>query len=217
MSRFETVVTSLSLALLAAGLALVLLLPPPFTQAMSSRYSEPSGAETASLAEASRRLVVSGDDAARAVLSEVMTDEAISHLDDVGVVIGGAIAVTAVLLAVLGVWILTALHGRRYRVLAASFRSAAWLAAGTVIAVGLFAVIDFDTFFSAFHGLFFAPGTWVFPSDSVLIRLFPEPFWIGSAVAWAALILVIAAGYAALSRVFDARGRREAGAGHGGD
>ena len=57
------------------------------------------------------------------------------------------------------------------------------------------AVLDFDTFFSAFHGLFFEPGTWTFPSDSVLIRLFPEAFWIAAGASWATLVLVAAAGY----------------------
>ena len=49
------------------------------------------------------------------------------------------------------------------------------------------AFVDFDTFFAAFHGLFFRSGTWTFPYDSMLIRLFPERFWIASGVAWATL------------------------------
>ena len=61
-----------------------------------------------------------------------------------------------------------------------------------VVAVGVAvvaAVTSFDAFFTAFHGLFFAAGTWTFPADSLLIRLFPEPFWEASGAAWAALVL----------------------------
>jgi len=36
-------------------------------------------------------------------------------------------------------------------------------------------------FFTLFHELLFADGTWSFPSHSSLIRLFPELFWMASA------------------------------------
>ena len=60
-------------------------------------------------------------------------------------------------------------------------------------------------FFSAFHGLFFAEGTWTFPSDSVLIRLFPESFWTMAGVTWAALVGLIARGYGLASWVLGTR------------
>ena len=47
-----------------------------------------------------------------------------------------------------------------------------------------------DWLFTTFHGVFFAAGTWTFPSDSLLIRLFPESFWIAAAAAWAALVVL---------------------------
>jgi len=66
-----------------------------------------------------------------------------------------------------------------------------------VVLAAVAAVTDFDTFFSAFHGVFFAEGTWTFPYDSLLIRLFPEPFWAVSGASWAGLVLTIALGYGA--------------------
>jgi uncharacterized membrane protein len=65
---------------------------------------------------------------------------------------------------------------------------------GLVVLGGLAAVFDFSTFFAAFHSLFFAAGTWQFPYDSLLIRLFPERFWTTAGAAWA----VLAAGGAGL-------------------
>jgi uncharacterized membrane protein len=55
-----------------------------------------------------------------------------------------------------------------------------------------FALSDFEWFFSAFHGLFFRAGTWTFPFDSLLIQLFPEPFWAVLGAAWAALVGLMA-------------------------
>jgi uncharacterized membrane protein len=48
-------------------------------------------------------------------------------------------------------------------------------------------LVDFEGLFARFHGVFFESGTWTFSSDSLLIQLFPEPFWIVSAVGWTVL------------------------------
>ncbi len=69
------------------------------------------------------------------------------------------------------------------------------LFAGAICSVALVglcvvaATSDFDTFFSAFHGLFFSAGTWTFPYDSLLIRTFPEPFWVTAGAVWGGLVL----------------------------
>lgn len=80
---------------------------------------------------------------------------------------------------------------RRDRTLVASALRAAALAllAGLVLAAAV-GLTDFDSFFTWFHGLFFAAGTWVFPADALLIRVFPLPFWMISAGAWAVLVLM---------------------------
>jgi uncharacterized membrane protein len=59
-------------------------------------------------------------------------------------------------------------------------------AAVLVIAVG---AVDFEGLFAAFHSLFFEAGTWVFPYDSLLIQVFPLPFWATSGLIWGALTL----------------------------
>jgi uncharacterized membrane protein len=74
------------------------------------------------------------------------------------------------------------------RVLAGGLRLGAWLTVGGVAAAGLLAAVAWPILFVGFHEVLFEPGTWQFPSDSSLIRLFPERFWFDTAVALCAII-----------------------------
>jgi integral membrane protein (TIGR01906 family) len=76
---------------------------------------------------------------------------------------------------------------------------AVWIVIGIAVAA-LLAMMDFDRFFADFHGLFFESGTWQFPSGDLLIQLFPEPFWMSTAVLVAALSLVGAVALTLFSR-----------------
>jgi integral membrane protein (TIGR01906 family) len=44
------------------------------------------------------------------------------------------------------------------------------------------AIVSWDTFFTDFHEIFFASGTWRFSYSDTLIRLFPEQFWFDAAL-----------------------------------
>jgi len=63
--------------------------------------------------------------------------------------------------------------------------------------LAVFFAVAFDAAFTAFHNLFFAPGTWQFVPGSHLITVFPEPFWFELALL-AGLTIVIGAVLAAL-------------------
>lgn len=69
---------------------------------------------------------------------------------------------------------------------------------GIIAAIVLVAVINWDFFFTGFHTLFFASGTWRFEYSDTLIRLFPEQFWfdasltIGGLTTLTAIILLTA-------------------------
>ena len=69
---------------------------------------------------------------------------------------------------------------------AVALKVGAAVSAVFVLLAAAAAVLDFSAFFTAFHGLFFEAGTWTFPYDSLLIRLFPESFWVAAGVGWAA-------------------------------
>jgi integral membrane protein (TIGR01906 family) len=52
---------------------------------------------------------------------------------------------------------------------------------------GVYALSGFDSFFAGFHELLFN-GNWRFPSDSTLIRLYPEWFWHDAVLWFVALV-----------------------------
>ncbi len=59
-----------------------------------------------------------------------------------------------------------------------------------IITVGTLAVIGWDSWFTAFHQLFFLPGSWLFSPADTLIRLFPIKFWFDSVLLISVLTLV---------------------------
>jgi integral membrane protein (TIGR01906 family) len=61
------------------------------------------------------------------------------------------------------------------------------------VAIGIFAVVAWDSAFTLFHELLFPPGTWSFPPDSTMILLYPPEFWFDAAMIAAALVLATAA------------------------
>lgn len=70
-----------------------------------------------------------------------------------------------------------------------ALRSGAMLAVGLVAAPAISATLAWDSFFTAFHQLFFSGGSWVFAYSDTLIRLFPEQFWFDSAITVGALTI----------------------------
>ncbi len=58
------------------------------------------------------------------------------------------------------------------------------------LALGLYIVVNFGSFFTRFHQVFFESGTWRFRSDDTLIRLFPTDLWFDAAILIAGLTAV---------------------------
>jgi integral membrane protein (TIGR01906 family) len=56
------------------------------------------------------------------------------------------------------------------------------LTIGIILAIVIVAVTSWETFFTTFHELFFAGGTWQFEYSDTLIRLFPEQFWFDASL-----------------------------------
>lgn len=124
--------------------------------------------------------------AALASASEMyaFSEDTISHLDDCNAIARGAYLMLAVLAATgLGTLVWCLRSGRR-RILGQVL-----IAAGTGVLVcflvlGIAAAVDFDGFFTLFHGVFFSQGNWQFPYDSLLICSLPTPFWAGMGAIW---------------------------------
>ena len=55
---------------------------------------------------------------------------------------------------------------------------------GAFALIGLWGALDFNGLFAAFHGALFPQGNWTFPSDTLLITMYPLDFWVGMAALW---------------------------------
>lgn len=49
-------------------------------------------------------------------------------------------------------------------------------------ALGLFALVAFNTFFVAFHRIFFVGDSWMFAFTDSLIQFYPQPFWVDASL-----------------------------------
>ena len=82
------------------------------------------------------------------------------------------------------------------------------IAASTIgllaVLLGVGSVLFFEPLFVAFHGVFFAAGTWSFPPGSHLTSLFPEALFSDAAVL-AGFLVLLSAGLVAWLGWRDAR------------
>ena len=85
-----------------------------------------------------------------------------------------AIAILAVLLGILST--------TRAVVPVALVRGAV-LTLAVAVVVPIVAAVSYDSFESSFHGLFFEGDTWRFEESDTLRRLYPDRFWLDTAVA----------------------------------
>lgn len=187
--------------LIALGLSVSILLMPWFTYLMvpASGATKLTGLSTTRVREVAEevRYFISHRDAP--TLPTVIDgapgfdESSVSHLEDVRDVVIGARWVTLIATLILGIAAAEALSRGELLGVSGGLRTAGWSTVGVVFLGALAGTVDFDTFFTAFHGVFFEAGTWSFPADALLIRVFPLPFWSAAALAWAVLSLLIAA------------------------
>jgi len=112
---------------------------------------------------------------------------AVSHLLDVRRVISAARTATGAAALLLAAYAGYCIARRRLARFSGGMKAGAAMVCALMLLAVAASFLDFEALFTAFHGLFFAAGTWTFPADSLLIRLFPERFWMASGAAWAAL------------------------------
>lgn len=203
------VAVAVAMAFALVGLTLQPLLAPPSVRALVIAVDAQSLAgigrdATLEAAESVRRFVV--DPGAPGLPAAIggkpaFDESAISHLIDVRDIIIAARWATLALVMASALWIaVRAWTPRGRRVLEHALAASAGIllvGAGLVALVGM---ADFGALFTWFHGLFFEPGTWVFPSDALLIRVFPLPFWVFAGALWGSLVLLCATVLYILSR-----------------
>jgi len=59
-----------------------------------------------------------------------------------------------------------------------------------ILGLGTLAALGWQQFFTDFHRIFFADGSWTFSLDDTLIRLFPSQFWMDAGIAIGAMVLL---------------------------
>ncbi|XKF78863.1 TIGR01906 family membrane protein [Glutamicibacter arilaitensis] len=121
--------------------------------------------------------------------SSMFTAQEVQHMLDVKNLIGLGYVIGAVL-AVLAMIFLAYLANRYSGGVRRAFFSGAILTLVLLAGIAVLAITGWNTFFSGFHQLFFAEGTWTFNISDTLIRLYPEQFWIDSALAIGVIVIV---------------------------
>lgn len=119
------------------------------------------------------------------------TPEIISHLDDCNNIVHFAyplIAVCAIAAVAALVW---GAHRRGARRAGLMLRIGGIVVLAAFAALGVWAIVDFNGFFSAFHGLFFSQGNWTFAYDSLLICALPTAFWMGMGFIWLLVSVIL--------------------------
>lgn len=111
-------------------------------------------------------------------LPDFFTTDEVNHMADVRRVFMGfelAVVVAVGLAVILGLR-----AARRSRAAVLLLARDASVAAGLgVIFVAVAAALAFDQLFLAFHEVFFPQGNFLFPPDSNLIAMYPDPYWYG--------------------------------------
>ncbi|GGC92795.1 hypothetical protein GCM10011512_19840 [Tersicoccus solisilvae] len=120
----------------------------------------------------------------------LLTEGEISHMVDVKNVIGVSWIVAAVLF-VLGLIAVVYLAKRYLGGVRRGLFVGSLITLAVVIALGVFALIDWSLFFTTFHRVFFAQGNWTFYENDALIRLFPAQFWVDSGIVIGGLVVVV--------------------------
>ena len=192
----------LSLAVVILLLGPLLLFNPVLTSALQVRHGVAASFDT-SQAEIERvtasylaDIYLDGDFDASLDGDEPLLDaDERSHMSDVSRLVrllAGIMIVALVVVGVAAAW----LRGEPRRQGRIMLIAAGVIGAVAILLAGIFAVA-FEPAFLFFHQLFFPPGTYLFPTGSDLIVLFPQGFWFdaallaGGSIVLAALVVTI--------------------------
>lgn len=122
-----------------------------------------------------------------------ITQEQLAHLDDVHDV-SSSLMLPALSMALMAAFLLMAalrMFGSKVAITSLKWSGAMTLA--LVVAAVCIAAFSFDAFFSAFHSMLFADGTWTFSADSLMISALPEGFWVAMGAIWACVTAMLGA------------------------
>jgi integral membrane protein (TIGR01906 family) len=122
---------------------------------------------------------------------KLFKDGEVSHMADVKLVILSAFGAGA-LLALISIAAIIYLRRRSTGGVRRGLFAGSIVTLAIIIGLGVLAVLGWEQFFTEFHRIFFANGTWTFALEDTLIRLFPGQFWVDAGIVIAGLVLVSA-------------------------
>ncbi len=118
-------------------------------------------------------------------------DGEVSHMADVKLVILSAFGAGA-LLMVLSIVAIAYLRRRSTGGVRRGLFAGSIVSLAIILGLAALAVLGWQQFFTEFHRIFFASGTWTFALEDTLIRLFPGQFWIDAGIVIAGLVFLAA-------------------------
>jgi integral membrane protein (TIGR01906 family) len=132
----------------------------------------------------------------------------VSHMDDVKLVYDQLTSATliAFVIAVAAAYVLIRLG--RLTLVWGALSDGSLFTLCVLVILGVWMAVGFDAFFTAFHGIFFAGGTWLFEYSDTLIRLFPLQFWEDAGLIIAVGVGVLAFALALFTRALQKRTER---------
>ncbi|NUS35427.1 MAG: TIGR01906 family membrane protein [Pseudarthrobacter sp.] len=122
---------------------------------------------------------------------KLFKDGEVSHMADVKAVILSTFGAGALLLLLALIAILY-LRRRSTGGIRRGFFAGSVITLVLVLGLGTLAFLGWQQFFTEFHRIFFADGSWTFSLDDTLIRLFPGQFWIDAGIGIAGMVLLTA-------------------------
>lgn len=121
---------------------------------------------------------------------KLFKDGEVSHMADVKLVILSAFGAGA-LLVLVSIAVIAYLRRRSKGGVRRGLFAGSILTLVIILGLGALAVLGWQQFFTEFHRIFFASGSWTFALEDTLIRLFPGQFWIDAGIVIAALVLLV--------------------------
>lgn len=122
---------------------------------------------------------------------KLFKDGEVSHMADVKLVILSTFG-AGVLLVLLSIIAVLYLRRRSAGGVRRGLFAGSIITLVLILGLGTLAVLGWQQFFTEFHRIFFADGSWTFSLEDTLIRLFPGQFWIDAGMVIAGLVLLAA-------------------------
>lgn len=134
------------------------------------------------------------------------TSRELRHMSDVRTLLGRLYTVQLAAAALIGALAAgLAFRPSRRLLVPRALRLGAVVTLGIAALVGLLSLVYWPAFSTPFHLLFFGESSWRFADTDTLRRLYPDQFWIDTAIVLGTLAVVQAAALWFLARVWERR------------